>query len=183
MSNINKVKIADGSVKDVNKYYVKIADGTSKACEALWVKVADNQSYKVWVNEIIYGEWSAWQDTAISAIPEQREVQTRIIYRYQVWGSYQYVTQKIFKKCWSKSSTAPNCESCGSKPSGGFGFWRGDWADSRGEYNCHGSFYDYKEAWGYNGVLDAVSGWMESLPSGANKIEQKTQYSYRVRIN
>lgn len=173
--------MTSSGLKNIESYQIMTPNGLKDAVEVYLMTASG--LVKAWVKEILYGEWSSWQDAKVEAIEGQRKVKTRTVYQYQTYGNYASTEEKIFKKCWSKATNNPNCENCGSKPSGGFGFWRGTWVDSNGQYNCHGSYKTYKDGWGHNGVLGATSGWVATLPDGAQVVKQKVQYAYADRIS
>lgn len=139
----------------------------------------------LWQNDPIWGNWSSWSTTKIEPIEGQRQVETKIQKRYQVYDSYPFENSKIIGDCYTTGSH--NCETCTRRPNGGggcYGWWRGSWINNNGKYYCHGAYKDYRDGWGYNSIGNAVSDWLDNAPSGNTRVvENRTLYRYRVRIN
>jgi hypothetical protein len=139
----------------------------------------------IWSNDPEWGGWSDWQDTPVTAT-ENREVETKQQHRYQDYKDYEQEMFKVFKDCWSRATASPNCATCTSRPSGGYGFWRGTWINNRGNYHCHGAYTGIDKGWGYGTTLNAKSGWVDGYGTETDIkriTDRRTRYRYRINLN
>lgn len=139
----------------------------------------------VWTSEPEWGAWSNWTTTLIAA-NENRQVETKPQHTYQTYGEYPSTDQKIFKDCWTGSQRITDCSSRNCRPAGCLWAYQGDWVNNRGKYNCHGGYATVKTTWGYNGVEEAVSGWVDGsgyTNSTYRVISTRTLYRYRDNLN
>lgn len=139
----------------------------------------------VWTSEPEWGAWSGWSTTPVTA-NDNRQVETKTQHTYQTYGDYATTAQKIFKDCWTGSQRITDCDKRNCRPAGSLWAYQGDWVNNRGKYNCHGGYSTTTTGWGYNGTLDAVSGWVDgagSTTSTYRVVSTQTLYRYRDNLN
>ena len=103
--------------KELFKAWVR-QNGTWKQCDKIWMR-HNGKWVVIWNAEPLWGEWSAWQGTQVTAIEGQREVRSEPQHRYQTYGMcYNFDDQFSPRNCHDRRSQddfikSPSCHNCG----------------------------------------------------------------------
>lgn len=172
--------------------YIRVSNRW-KACENVWLYQGGGWKV-VWTKAPSWGAWSSWYDRQIVAIADQREVKSERQHQCQTFATcYNYKEYAIFRKCWDKRSedavkNDPRCSTCGYRNLAiESEHYRGSWANSNGEYNCHAKkTIASGNQWGFGGMKDAYSGWISGAGTTTDTyrvVSSRTAWAYRDNQN
>lgn len=181
----------------VNNSWVDVKECFAKVNNS-WVQVKEvyskinGQWVRTWIKEILWGAWSQWFDYEINPIAEKRQVESQRQHKYQNYSRCTFGEYSARRPCWDTVANSPGdrCSKCDvpGRFKNEWGHYRGSWLRPQWKaYECLAMTEVTKDAWNYNGVKDAKSGWTagegSSNTSTYRVTDKRTAWRYRDRIN